>query len=227
MAYKILMVEDDYALAMGTEYALISEGYDVVKADSIESATNNLDASIDLILLDVMLPDGDGYSFCREIREKGVEIPIIFLSAMSEEVNIVQGLSIGADDYVAKPYRVKELTSRIAANIRRSKINTAVKNTYEFGRHVFYADEYILKRNNENIECTMSEMKILKALLVNQGSVLSRNQILEKLFDDGESFIDDNTLSVYIKRLRDKLGDDAEWIETVRGIGYKFRKKGV
>ena len=143
MAYKILMVEDDYALAMGTEYALISEGYDVVKADSIESAAKKLDASIDLILLDVMLPDGDGYSFCREIRKKGIEIPIIFLSAMSEEVNIVQGLSIGADDYVAKPYRVKELTSRIAANIRRSKINTAVKNTYEFGQHVFYADEYI------------------------------------------------------------------------------------
>lgn len=226
MADKILMVEDDYALAMGTEYALSSEGYEVVKAENLAKAREAVDESIDLILLDVMLPDGSGYDFCKEIRDKGIVIPIIFLTAMSEEINIVQGLSLGADDYIAKPYRVKELTSRISANIRRYRVNAKPTNIYEFGQHTFYIDEYKLKKGKENIDCTLSEMKILKLLVLNQGIVLGRSKILEKLFDDGESFVDDNTLSVYIKRLRDKLGDDADWIETVRGVGYTFRKRG-
>ena len=116
MADRILLVEDDYALALGTEYALQAEGYEVVTAGRIEQAYEmQREGRPDLILLDVMLPDGNGYDFCRKIRQEGCQTPIIFLTAVGEEVNIVQGLECGADDYVTKPYRVKELLSRIAA----------------------------------------------------------------------------------------------------------------
>ena len=117
MAHKILMVEDDFALAMGTEYALTSEGYAVTTAGNLAQAREKFDDSIDLVLLDVMLPDGTGFEFCKELREKNSDVPIIFLTAVAEEANIVQGLEIGADDYVTKPYRVKELLARVAVNI--------------------------------------------------------------------------------------------------------------
>lgn len=225
MAYKILMVEDDFALAMGTEYALQSEGYEVVRAINIQTARKLYDGSIDLILLDVMLPDGTGFAFCEEIRARGEHVPIIFLTAVSEEANIVQGLELGADDYVTKPYRVKELLSRIAANIRRSTYSAeASVNVYSFGCHRFYMDKFALFREGKEVECTTSELKLLRILLVNQGNVLERRTLLEKLYDIDGEFIDDNTLSVYMKRLRDRLGDDGNYIETVRGVGYRFKK---
>lgn len=225
MAYRILMVEDDFALAMGTEYALQSEGYEVVRATNIEAAEKLYDNTIDLILLDVMLPDGTGFSFCEEIRSQGEHVPIIFLTAVSEEANIVQGLELGADDYVTKPYRVKELLSRIAANIRRSSYNAgAAVNIYSFGRHEFHMDKFTLFRGGREVECTTSELKLLRILLINQGNVLERRTLLEKLYDIDGEFVDDNTLSVYMKRLRDRLGDDGNYIETVRGVGYRFKK---
>ena len=234
MSHKILMVEDDFALAMGTEYALKSEGYEVVKAGNLETARKLLAPDIDLVLLDVMLPDGMGYNLCREIREEGNTVPIIFLTAMSEEINIVQGLETGADDYIAKPYRVKELLSRITANIRRNELvkarekQTGDYNHYEdgivFGTHIFYPKEMKLKKSEETVECTLSEIKLLSKLIYNRGNVLTRSSLMQELYDTGEMFIDDNTLSVYMKRLRDKLGEDAVYIETVRGVGYTFRK---
>lgn len=224
MAYKILMVEDDFALAMGTEYALQSEGYEVVKAANLETARKLYDQSIDLILLDVMLPDGTGFSFCDEIRKKGGHVPIIFLTAVSEEANVVQGLELGADDYVTKPYRVKELLSRIAANIRRNAYNkSSYGNAYTFGHHCFYPEEFKLLKDEKPVDCTTSELKLLRILLVNKGAVLERRILLERLYDIDGEFIDDNTLSVYMKRLRDRLGEDGSFIETVRGVGYRFR----
>jgi DNA-binding response OmpR family regulator len=234
MEGKILLVEDDFALAMGTEYALQAEGYQVLHAEKLEAARELLMEKPDLMLLDVMLPDGSGYDFCKEVRGAGWQLPIIFLTAMAEEINIVQGLEIGADDYVAKPYRVKELLSRIAANLRRSQYaspnNLQEKSdketeAYCFGVHQFYIKEFRLFCQEEPVECTTSELRLLKELVVNEGQVLTRNQLLERLYDTEDSFIDDNTLSVYMKRLRDKLSKDAEWIETVRGVGYRFRKK--
>ena len=221
----ILLVEDDFALAMGTEYALQSEGYEVIHAGSLEKARNALKQSIDLILLDVMLPDGTGYDFCREVREQNWNVPIIFLTAVSEEANIVQGLEIGGDDYVAKPYRVKELLSRIAAHLRRAGLhNNAPSRGYTFGQHVFYPEEFRLTKNQSVVDCTPSDLRLLKELIQHEGQVLSRNQLLERLYDVDGQFIDDNTLSVYMKRLRSKLGEDAAWIETVRGVGYRFKK---
>ena len=223
----ILLVEDDFALAMGTEYALQSEGYQVVHAGTIAQARESLKDLVDLILLDVMLPDGTGYDFCREVRQTNWKIPIIFLTAVSEEANVVQGLDLGADDYVAKPYRVKELLSRIAAHLRRANVKIDTKaDGYPFGSHIFYADDFRLVCNGVVVDCTPSELRLLKELIQNGGQVLSRNQLLERLYDVDGLFIDDNTLSVYMKRLRSKLGEDAVWIETVRGVGYRFKKVG-
>ena len=220
---KILLVEDDFALAMATAYALPSEGYQVISADTLQKARGSLEEHIDLVLLDLMLPDGNGYAFCKEIRDSGFEMPIIFLTAVSEEANIVQGLEMGADDYVTKPYRVKELMSRIAANIRRYEKNTGgSKKVYGFGKHKFLPEEFRLLCEERTVECTTSELRLLKELVMNADVVLSRNALLERLYDVDGAFIDDNTLSVYLKRLRDKLGEDADYIETVRGVGYRF-----
>lgn len=225
---KVLLVEDDFALAMGTEYALQSEGYEVVCAENLKKAREQLSAEVSLILLDVMLPDGNGYTFCKEVREKGWKMPIIFLTAVSEEANIVQGLEQGADDYVTKPYRVKELVSRIAANIRRYEMSNAVTaGEYCFGKHRFLPNEFRLMHEGKNVECTSSELRLLRELVQHEGMVLARNTLLERLYDTDGNFIDDNTLSVYLKRLRDKLGEDACYIETVRGVGYRFVKSGV
>lgn len=229
MSAIILLVEDDFALAMGTQYALEKEGYEVVHASSISEARERLAKDINLIILDVMLPDGNGYDFCKELREKQVHLPIIFLTAMSDEINIVQGLEIGGDDYIAKPYRVKELMSRVAANLRRAGYNNSIsenhlkpENTFSFGSHVFVLDEYKLMCEDNIVECTPSELRLLKELINHEGMVLTRSQLMDRLYDIDGVLVDDNTLSVYIKRLRDKLGKDASYIETVRGIGYKF-----
>jgi DNA-binding response OmpR family regulator len=197
---------------------------------TLADARKSLKRQPDLILLDAMLPDGTGYDFCKEVREESHQVPIIFLTAVSEEANIVRGLELGADDYVTKPYRLKELLSRIAANLRRYQQwndKAAPLESYRFGNHVFYIGEFRLTCEGQNVECTPSELRLLKELVQNQGVVLSRNRLLERLYDTGETFVDDNTLSVYMKRLRSKLGEDAQWIETVRGLGYRFRKQGV
>ena len=242
MKEKILLVEDDYALAMGTEYALQAEGYQVVCAGDVKEARTALDnESPDLVLLDVMLPDGNGYDLCREIRNRGNLVPIIFLTAVGEEANIVQGLELGADDYVTKPYRVKELLSRIAANLRRSASYLAVKkddtnisaddglvkkDSVYFGRHEFSESRFMLYCDGSNVDCTPSELRLLRELILHDGMVLTRTQLLERLYDTEDNFIDDNTLSVYMKRLRTKLGEDAVFIETVRGVGYRFNGMG-
>lgn len=228
MGKRILLVEDDFALAMGTEYALQAEGYEVFCASTLAEAREYIENKPDLILLDVMLPDGTGYDFCKEVRKNGILIPIIFLTAVAEEANIVQGLEIGADDYVAKPYRVKELLSRIAANIRRyqcSSIADKAEDSYVFGHHTFLVKEFRLLCDGQLIECTPNELRLLKEMIQHEGQVLTRSRLLERLYDAEEAFVDDNTLSVYMKRLRDKLSGDADWIETIRGIGYRFRKR--
>ncbi|MGN0395186.1 MAG: response regulator transcription factor [Coprococcus sp.] len=255
----IMLVEDDYALALGTEYALKSEGYVVKHAENIKQAYELLDDTIQLVLLDVMLPDGNGYDFCRDIRAKGNYVPIIFLTAISDEVNLVQGLELGADDYIAKPYRVKELLTRIAALLRRQQYkidmltqhdkhtsdvygtgtttisnaaNSSInansdeifsENTYSFGNTVVDSDKYKIFRNGIPIEVTPSEFRLLKELIIHKNKTLTRRQLIERLWDVDEAFVDDNTLSVYIKRLRDKLGEDSVYIQTIRGVGYCFK----
>ena len=223
------MVEDDFALAMGTEYALTSEGYEVATAGNLAQAREKFDDSIELVLLDVMLPDGTGFEFCKELREKKSDVPIIFLTAVAEEANIVQGLELGADDYVTKPYRVKELLARVAVNIRRyvqsgQTGNEKSSRVMTFGDTTFDGESFVITQHGERLDCTTSELRLLRFLLQHRGQVISRNAIMEQLYDMDGEFFEDNTLSVYIKRLRQKLGEDGAYIETVRGMGYRFRK---
>lgn len=223
---KALMVEDDSTIAFGVKYALDQEGFNVDIAKDLESARESINNNeYNIILLDVMLPDGTGYEFCKEVRDMS-EVPIIFLTACDEEVNIVMGLDIGGDDYMTKPFRVRELISRIKAVLRRrGAVNEENKKILKFGNISIYTLEARIFKNNEEIYLTSVEYKLLLILAQNKNIVLSRAQILEKLWDVSYDFVNDNTLTVYIKRLREKIEDNPstpKQIITVRGLGYKW-----
>ncbi|MCR5743986.1 MAG: response regulator transcription factor [Lachnospiraceae bacterium] len=220
---RILLIEDDYALAMGTEYALKAEGYEVAHTESVKDTLSLVKTQkFDLALLDVMLPDGNGYDLCKMLKEQYPSLPIIFLTAVGEEVNVVMGLELGADDYVCKPYRSRELLSRIRAVLRRcGKDDTnEQEKCIVFGNHRLYPEKFRLYNGDNIVELTPAEIRLLVELARNRGQVLTRGRLLERVYDVEEKYIDDNTLSVYMKRLRDKLGDDAYFLETVRGVGY-------
>ncbi|MPQ44803.1 response regulator transcription factor [Clostridium tarantellae] len=230
---NILLVEDDRAVALAVIYSLKKEGFNVCHATNLKLARTMFNDKVDLILLDLMLPDGDGYELCTEIREKGNEVPIIFMTACDEESNIVLGLDLGADDYVTKPVKIRELVSRINAVLRRRSIKTTNKE-YE---NILISDgieldnaAHTVKKNGKEVSLTLSEFKLLLMLMENYPNVLGRNLILEKLWDVDGDFIDANTLSVYIKRLREKIEEDSKnpiLIATVRSVGYKWTPKVV
>lgn len=219
---KILLVEDDVTLAMGIEYSLKNEGFEVKHVKNVKEANLEIkELNYDIVLLDVTLPDGSGYDICREIRMKS-DVPVIFLTACDEEVNVVMGLDMGADDYLTKPIRVRELIARINAVSRRKKVNNNQLITYKDLR--IFPLKYEVYKDNEKIQLTTVEYKLMLMLIENKGNVLSRKQLLEKLWDVEGDFIEEKTLNVYIKRLREKLGESSNvnYIETVRGIGYKW-----
>ena len=223
---KILVVEDDAALSRGLEYALTKEGFDVATAFDLKKANELFKSgNFQLILLDVMLPDGNGYDFCKQIRVTST-VPIIFLTACDEEVNIVLGLDIGGDDYITKPFRVRELISRIKVALRRSvSTSSDASTTLRSGDINVYPLQASVKKGTAELNLTPAEYKLLVALMQNTGQILTREIILEKLWDVAGEFVDDNTLSVYIRRLREKLEDDPsepKYILTVRGLGYKW-----
>lgn len=225
--YKILLVEDDSTLAMGLEYSLEDEGMDVEVVDNIKNAYETFkNNDFDLILLDITLPDGTGYELCKRVRIES-QIPIIFLTACDDEVNVVLGLDIGGDDYVTKPFRVRELISRINAVIRRNKLkeNRNMSALINFDKIKIDLMANKVEKEGKDIALTPIEFKIISILASNPNRVMSRNQILEKIWDYSGDYIDDNTLSVHIRRLREKIEDDAanpNYIMTVRGIGYKL-----
>ena len=224
---NILMVEDDSTIAFAVKYAVEQEGFNLDIAENLENARKIVNSKeYDLILLDVMLPDGNGYEFLKQLREHDEDTPVIFLTACDEEVNIVMGLDIGGDDYITKPFRVRELISRINAILRRKgKSQDSNKKILKFKNISIHTFEARVFKNNEEIFLTSAEYKLLLILIQNKNMVLSRAQILEKLWDVTYDFINDNTLSVYIKRLREKIEDDSskpQYILTVRGLGYKW-----
>ena len=223
---NILLVEDDITLAMGIEYSLKNEGFNVYTVGKIKDSKEKISNShIDIILLDVNLPDGNGYELCKEVRVDS-EVPIIFLTACDEEVNIVMGLDLGADDYITKPVRVRELVARINAVARRKGVVSKDKEDNK----IIVRDikvlplKYEVYKGDEKLQLTSVEYKLLLLLIENSGNVLTRKTLLEKLWDIEGDFIEESTLTVYIKRLREKLKEDKEnpYIETVRGIGYKW-----
>ena len=227
---KILMIEDDSTIAFGVKYALEQEGIKIDISKDLESGRFNVNENnYDLILLDVMLPDGNGYDFCKEIRKIN-NTPIIFLTACDDEVNVVMGLDLGGDDYITKPFRVRELISRIKAVMRRNKGEDKSKKVLKYGDLSIHTLEARVFKGSEEVFLTSVEYKLLLILIQNENIILSRNQILEKLWDITYDFINDNTLTVYIKRLREKIEDDSSnphHIITVRGIGYKWNGSGI
>lgn len=222
---KILLVEDDSTLAYGLGFALKNEGFEVILADRLEKARIEAGkGSFDLILLDVKLPDGTGYDLCREVRIRS-EVPIIFLTACDEEVNVVLGLDMGGDDYITKPFRIRELVSRIKAVLRRNSKISENRDILASGDIKIDLLQGKVTKKYQELSLTAVEYKLLLTLIKHSGQVLSRNMILEKLWDAGGEFVDDNTLSVYIRRLREKLEDNAaepKYILTVRGMGYRW-----
>ena len=227
---KILMIEDDSTIAFGVKYALEQEGIKIDISKDLEGGRFNINENTyDLILLDVMLPDGNGYDFCKEIRKIN-NTPIIFLTACDDEVNVVMGLDLGGDDYITKPFRVRELISRIKAVMRRNKGEDKSKKVLKYGDLSIHTLEARVFKGSEEVFLTSVEYKLLLILIQNENIVLSRNQILEKLWDITYDFINDNTLTVYIKRLREKIEDDSSnphHIITARGIGYKWNGSGI
>lgn len=222
---NVLMIEDDSTIAFGVKYALEQEGFNIDICKDLESGRQNINnKEYNIILLDVMLPDGNGYEFCKEIRQT-LDTPIIFLTACDEEVNIVTGLDIGGDDYITKPFRVRELISRMNAVLRRKGNNNESKKVVKFGDLSINTLEARVYKKGEEIFLTSVEYKLLLILIQNKNVVLSRTKILEKLWDVTYDFVNDNTLTVYIKRLREKIEDDStnpKYILTVRGVGYKW-----
>lgn len=217
MKERIILVEDDVYLRDGLCELLCKEGYEVLSArNCVEGKSLVGSEKADLIILDVMLPDGSGLEICSFVRSMGNDTPILFLTACDEEFQIVRGLDAGADDYVTKPFRMLELLSRIRALLRRKSAYT----DYQLGDISIDISNMTVKKNGENLFLTPTEFQILSALIKNRGVTVTRAILLEKIWDSDGSFIDDNTLSVHISRLRDKIG--AEHIVTVRGAGYRW-----
>lgn len=213
--YTILLTEDDTALREGLTELFTREGYAVISACNTAEAKSQLSTHIDLIILDVTLPDGNGVSLCQEWRNQGITTPILFLTAKDEEFDVVRGLDAGGNDYVTKPFRMMELLSRIRALLRR---NTPAPVTTSGELEIDPAHMQV-RRNGEIIPLTLTEYKVLNMLVSNR-SIVTREQLLDVLWDDGAKFVDDNTLSVHISRLREKIG--AQHIKTIRGVGYQW-----
>lgn len=218
----IFLLEDDDAIAMGLSYSLENEGYTLTVAKSVSQALEIINKkNFSMYLLDLTLPDGSGYSVCKRIKEIG-DFPVIFLTAYDDEVNVVMGFELGADDYITKPFRLKELLVRIKSVFRRYN-NDSGDGKIKVKDLVVNTNEAKVYKNGNEIVLTAMEYRLLLILLNNRGCVLSRTQLLENIWDVAGDFVEDNTLTVYIKRLRDKIEEnptEPEYIKTIRGLGY-------
>ena len=225
---KILLVEDNETIILGLKYSLQQERFEVIIALNFEQALEKIqNQSIDMAILDISLPDGDGFELCKIIKQKQ-DIPIIFLTAKDEESNIINGLDMGADDYITKPFRVRELISRINTIMRRyNKIeNSEISNIIKIKDFTIDIENAKITKNDKEVIFTSLEYKILALLFSNPNKLITREIILDKIWDIAGNFVNDNTLTVYIKRIREKLDDsDGKIIKTVRGIGYKVEIK--
>ncbi len=227
---RLLLVEDDLSLVDGLTYSLKKNGFEVEVVHTVREAVSSISMldKYDLIILDVTLPDGTGFEICEKIRKQNQAIPIIFLTASDEEVNIIRGLDSGGDDYMTKPFRLGELCSRIRALLRRTKKeNEQLKNILSQGDITIDLMGCRVSLRGKVLELTSAEYRLLCLLVENAGKVVSRDYILNELWDGTGNFVDDNTLSVYIRRLREKVETDAshpKHLITVRGFGYQWKE---
>ncbi|MDD3705868.1 MAG: response regulator transcription factor [Clostridiaceae bacterium] len=221
---RILLVEDDLSLIEGLKFSLSKHDFDVTVARTVKEAREFFSRNeYQLVILDLMLPDGSGFDICKSIRQLSA-VPIIFLTASDEEVNIVMGLDLGGDDYISKPFKLNELISRINAILRRSSIMSNKAELNSNGIVVKLLEGRAIK-NGKDLELTSAEYKLLCLFMKNPRRVMSRDLIVQSLWDSHESFIDDNTLNVYISRLREKIEENPKqpsFLLTLRGMGYKW-----
>ena len=223
---RIILVEDEEDIAALIKLQAEAFGYKIhVEVDGINGYRSIEREKPDLVILDLMLPGENGLDVCRKIKNSPElkQIPVIILSAKGEELDVVLGLELGADDYVAKPFSPKVLFSRVKAVLRREKGEEVPAKTVKFGEFTLEIDRYILRRTDKTIPLTLSEFGILRRLVLHRGQVLTRNQLLDDINND-DSFIVDRNIDVHIASLRKKLGPSFDWIETVRGVGYRFRE---
>lgn len=217
---NILVIEDDFDIVKNLRILLEDEGFHVYSVTTRKAALQEIEKNIyDLILLDLTLPDGNGYSLCTTIKRK-TQIPVIFLTAMNDEASIVTGFELGADDYITKPFKPMELISRVKNILRRCGKSPAI---FEIAGLKIDTLKAIVSKNEREIPLSALEYRLLLVLLNHQGEVLSRNRLLEEIWDIVGDYVNDNTLTVYIKRLRDKIEDDPvspTIIKTIRGLGY-------
>ncbi|MEF2813752.1 MAG: response regulator transcription factor [Oscillospiraceae bacterium] len=217
---KILIVEDDITIIRTLDAYLHSEGFETVSvSEEREALTAIVNENVDLLLLDISLAEGNGFAVCE--AAKGHGLPVIFLTASGDENSVVRGLDMGADDYIAKPFRPRELVSRIRSVLRRSG---KTKRVVMLGSVSVDAEKGIVSKSGTEINLSALEFRLLMAFVNHRGKLLTRNALLEEIWDAGGDFVNDNTLTVYIKRLREKIEDDPqkpEIIKTVRGLGYR------
>ncbi len=214
---KILLLEDDVMIASGVKYALETEGYEVEHAGNVSSAKASISGNVfSLAIIDLQLPDGNGFEVSSILADK--KVPVIFLTVVDDENQIVKAFDEGAEDYIVKPFRIRELLARVKRTIEHrsgqaSKLITIGNTQIDIEAGKVYAD-------GKPVELTALEYRVLMIFATNRGVLLSRGQILDKIWDIDGNFVEDNTLTVYIKRIREKLGDAIN-IETIRGIGYR------
>ena len=222
---RILYVEDDPGLIDGLQYTLEAGGYEVDNAGTVREALALFrENAYDLLLLDVTLPDGTGFDICREVR-RGSTVPIIFLTASDQEISIVKGLDMGGDDYITKPFRLNELLSRIKALLRRSGQFSRAESVLEANGIRVDTAERLVWKHGKQIELSLVEYRLLCLFMKNPNHLLTRELILDRMWEGNGNYVDDNTLSVYIRRLRNKIEDTPnvpKYLLTERGIGYKW-----
>ena len=222
---NILLLEDDLSLINGLSFALKKQGFELAVASTLKEADSLwIDGKYDLLILDVSLPDGTGFEFCKKVRQVS-KVPIIFLTAADEEVDIIMGLDIGGDDYITKPFKLGVLVSRVNALLRRAKDFSSTDTWLESnGMKVLLLQGQAFK-NGELLDLTAAEYKLLCLFMRNPNMVLTKAQILDKLWDCDGNYIDSSTLTVYMRRLRMKIEDnpsEPQMLLTVRGMGYKW-----
>ena len=230
---KILLLEDDISLVDGLKYSLKKNGFETEIVRTVSEALNSIEniGKYDLLILDITLPDGTGFDVCEAVRRQGQQVPIIFLTASDEEVNIIRGLDSGGDDYITKPFRLGELCSRIRALLRRAGVSNAGSTTIiECGDITIDLLGSRALLNSKNLELTSAEYRLLCLLVRNVNRIVTREIILRELWDEAGNFVDDNTLSVYVRRLREKVEADPSHprhLITVRGFGYQWKEAAI
>lgn len=223
---KILLVEDNESIVLGVTYLLQQEGYEVTAVRDMQQAKNAmLEGEFSLALLDITLPDGDGFELCKWLKERS-KLPVIFLTAKEEEGDVVKGFDLGADDYVIKPFRNRELVSRIRSVLRRSAPEEASgEKELVCGELRLCPETGSVTLRGTKVPLTKLEFRILSSMMAHPGKIFTREEILAGVWDLYGNYVNDNTLSVTVKRIREKIGDpNGERIKTVRGMGYRLEK---